>query len=383
MKMFDKKILRNFDFYILAIIFLIVSYSLIAIGNATASPFTGEEQGIMQVLGNLNLTYVKLQLIWFTLGLVVMFVVISIDYHVYGELANYIYWLNVGLLFLVLVVGHTAKGTQGWFRILGDRGFQPAEIAKISIIITMAKLLSNKEDKITSIRELLPVFIHFCLPFALILLQPDFGTAMVYIVILFGMLFIANISYKLLFSLVGTGVLSLVAGWFFFFEDYQKKRILTFLYPNLDPLGSGYNVIQSIIAIGSGQLYGKGLLKEGAMSQLDFIPEKHTDFIFSVTSEALGFIGGATLILLYMLLIYRTLFLAQKAKDKFGSLMVIGVLSMIMFHIFENIGMTMGMMPVTGIPLPFMSYGGSNMLTNMIAFGIVLNVGMRRQRIKF
>jgi rod shape determining protein RodA len=380
--MFDKKTIRNFDFPILIIIFFIVGYSLVAIGNATADPFTGEEQGIMQIINNLNLKYVKLQLLWFALGLVLMGITIWIDYSTIGELTNYIYWANVALLLIVLVLGHTAKGSQAWFR-LGNRGFQPSEIAKISIIITMAKLLGSKEGSITSLWELMPIFFHFSIPFVLILLQPDFGTAMVYIVILFGMLFVAGLSYKLLFGFIGAGLASLPLLWFFVLEDFQKNRILTFFDPSRDPMGAGYNVLQSMIAIGSGQLFGKGLLKEGAMSQLDFIPEKHTDFIFSVTAEALGFVGAALLVVLYALLIFRTLSLARKAKDKFGSLIIMGVLSMVMFHIFENIGMSMGMMPVTGIPLPFMSYGGSSMFTNMISFGLVLNVGLRRQKIKF
>lgn len=379
----NKKILRNFDFTILFVITLIVGYSLVAIGNATANPFTGDERGIMQILGNLNLYYVKLQLLWFGLGLLLMAGIIWIDYGTLGELANYIYWINVALLLIVLIAGHTSKGAQSWFRLFGTRGFQPAEIAKISIIITMAKILSTREGEIKRIWDLIPIFIHFVIPFILILLQPDFGTAMVYIVILLGMIFVSGISYRILVGFLGSGIASLVIAWLFFFKEFQKTRILTFLNPYLEPMGGGYNVIQSMIAIGSGQTFGKGLLKEGAMSQLNFIPEKHTDFIFSVTAEALGFIGALLLILLYSILIFRTLVLAQKAKDKFGSLLVIGVLSMAMFHIFENIGMSMGMMPITGIPLPFMSYGGSSMWTNMIAFGLVINVGMRRQKIIF
>lgn len=164
---------------------------------------------------------------------------------------------------------------------------------------------------------------------------------------------------------------------------YPKNRVLVFLNPELEPLGNAYNVIQSMTAIGSGQLYGKGVLTDNTLSQLNFLPAKHTDFIFAVTVEALGFVGGAMIIFLYMLLILRTIAIAKKAKDKFGSLIVIGVATMMFFHIFENIGMTMGIMPVTGIPLPFMSYGGSSMMTNMAAYGMVLSVAMRRHKIKF
>jgi rod shape determining protein RodA len=214
-------------------------------------------------------------------------------------------------------------------------------------------------------------------------IQPDFGTATVFMAIIFGILFVAGISYKLLFGIIGAGVACIPLLWFGFLSDVQKNRILVFLNPGLDPLGEGYHVTQSLIAIGSGQIYGKGLLTDNTLSQLNFLPAKHTDFIFSVTAEALGFMGGIIIILLYLALIIRTMKIASKSKDKFGALLVTGVASMIMFHIFENIGMTMGLMPVTGIPLPFMSYGGSSMWTNMIAYGMVLSVGMRRQKIKF
>jgi len=210
---------------------------------------------------------------------------------------------------------------------------------------------------------------------------------MVLIVIFAGMIFIGGIKYRFILIAICAGLAVIPVVWFSFLDDYQKNRILIYLNPGMDPLGSGYHVLQSIMSIGSGQLTGRlgsgGFLFENMLSQLDFLPAKDTDFIFSVIAEALGFVGGITVILLYFMLIMRTLRTATRSRDTLGSLICIGVASMVLFHVFENIGMTMGIMPITGIPLPFMSYGGSSMWTNMVSFGLVLNVGMRRQKIKF
>jgi len=276
------------------------------------------------------------------------------------------------------------RGIQAWFRF-GERGFQPSEVAKIAIIITLAKVVSNitqNKGRITTIREIVPVLLYFVVPFALIVIQPDMGTASVYAFILLGILIVSNTSFKLLGILFGIGAVAvfiiIISG---FLEDYQVSRLLAFFNPDLAEEGAKYNLEQSMIAIGSGRFTGKGLFSPGNMSQLNYVPEKHTDFIFSVTIEAIGFIGGMILIGLYMAVIFRCLYLAVRAKDHFGTYIIIGVISMFMFHVFENMGMTMGAMPITGIPLPMMSYGGSNMLTTMAAFGLVLNVNMRSQRV--
>ena len=206
---------------------------------------------------------------------------------------------------------------------------------------------------------------------------------MVLLVILFSMLFVMGMSYKLIFGFLGIGVIVAPIMWFNFLTPVQQTRILVFLNPSLDPTGDGYHVIQSVMAIGSGRLTGKSLLSGNTLSQLNFLPEPHTDFIYSVIVEALGFFRRYNCNYIIWILIIRSILIARKAKDTFGQLIVIGVVAMQMAHIFENIGMTMGIMPITGIPLPFLSYGGSFMWTNMIALGLILNVGMRRQKIKF
>ena len=211
--------------------------------------------------------------------------------------------------------------------------------------------------------------------------QPDLGSSMVLLAIFFVMMFAGGANIKLLSGLILSGVLLAPIAWFSL-EGFQKKRILVFLNPNMDPLGAGYHVIQSKIAVGSGGLLGKGLYR-GTQNQLQFLPEQHTDFIFSVLGEELGFIGGILLLVLYLFLILRMLNIASKSKDLYGMLIIVGVITMFTFHIFINIGMTIGIMPITGLPLPFMSYGGSSFITNMIAVGLVLNVGMRRYKILF
>ncbi|NLT97248.1 MAG: FtsW/RodA/SpoVE family cell cycle protein, partial [Christensenellaceae bacterium] len=246
----------------------------------------------------------------------------------------------------------------------------------------------NKDGGITTVKELLPILGVFLLPLALIIAQPDFGTAMVYVFTFFTMLFLARTSFKLLLGMVGCVCAALPAAWLVL-ADWQKNRIYSFLGIQTEGMtaqqvaDNARQANQAKIAIGSGQLSGKGLFSRGGESRLSHIAEKHTDFIFASTTEAVGFIGARIVILLYFLLIIRTRWLATKAKDDFGSLIIVGVLAMTLFHIFENIGMNIGVMPITGIPLPFFSYGGSNLLTNMIAYGLVINVSMRRQRWSF
>lgn len=383
--MFDRKLIKNFDFFILILIFLLVGFGLIGIGVAMREPVQGEEFRLFDAIGNFNLYYVKLHLLWFGIGLAAMLVVISVDYHLFAEMSSYIYWTVVAMLLYVSFSGHIAGNARSWINF-GAFYIQPSEFAKISIIISLAKAMAKKKDEgegLNSVKDLLPLLGRLAIPLVLIIDQPDFGTAMVFIAILFGMIFVAGISYKLLLGIMGAGLAAVPVMWYGLLSETQKNRILVFLNPGMDPLGAGYHVIQSIIAIGSGRIWGKGILTDNTLSQLNYVPAKNTDFIFSVTVEALGFIGGAIVICLYLCLILRTIYLATKAKDSFGSFLIIGVVSMMVFHIFENIGMTIGLMPVTGIPLPFMSYGGSSMITNMIAYGLVLNVGMRRQKINF
>jgi len=382
---------KHIDWLLFANIMVLILFSLVAIASAVSEPLAEGTGSLSAVLSQLDLDYVIQQLTWLAVGLFAMFVVLLPDYHAIGEYYKWIYTILIILLVAVLLFGKTVNGTKGWFRI-GNSGFQPSEIGKVAIIILLARMISdrtkNKDGGITTVKELLPILGVFLLPLALIIAQPDFGTAMVYVFTFFSMLFLARTSLKLLLGMVGCVCVALPAAWLVL-ADWQKNRIYSFLgiqTANMTAQQVADNARQATqakIAIGSGQLGGKGLFSMGGESRLSHIAEKHTDFIFASTTEAVGFIGAMIIILLYFLLIIRTLWLAAKAKDDFGALIIVGVLAMTLFHIFENIGMNVGVMPITGIPLPFFSYGGSNLLTNMIAYGLVINVSMRRQRWSF
>lgn len=388
--MFDKRLIKNFDYTIVLLILLILGFGLIGISIATRAPMD-DGGGLADALESLDLRYVRLQAFWFAAGLILMIAVISIDYHIISEFTPYLYWAAIGLLVLVLLFGTPIHGARRWIT-MGIFRLQPSEFAKLAVILALARTLAKLEVKrdekgIRRIRDLIPIGVQVGLPFLLIMRQPDMGTAMVLFAIVLGVLFIGGLSYKLLALAGGLFLAGAPLAWFYVLKPYQQARIRVFLNPGMDPMGDGYNVLQSMMAIGSGQLTGQitenGIFQGNTLSQLDFLPAKETDFIFSVTAEALGFVGGIAIIFLFFLLVMRTLRIAAKARDTLGALIAAGVASMTLFHVFENIGMTMGIMPITGLPLPFMSYGGSSMWANMIAFALVLNVGMRRQKIKF
>jgi rod shape determining protein RodA len=368
--LFDRRIFRNFDFLLLFTAGAIMMVSLIVISSATLVNPTGDPN-----------YFVKRQAVRFAIGLVVMLVVVSIDYTQFYRFSSYLYVFNLGLLLAVFFVGREGGGAQRWID-LKVFDLQPSEFAKVIIIISLARHLVSREGNFDSIFSIIPSFMHVALPMALIFLQPDLGTSLVFIAILYGMLFIAGarVRHLLLYAVVGIGV-----GFPILWSKlklYQKMRLTVFINPESDPLVYGYQLIQSMIAIGSGGLRGKGLF-EGTQSQLEFLPAQHTDFIFSVLAEEMGFIGGVVLLLLFLLLIYRVIRTASLARDTFGALICIGVASMLTFQVLVNIGMTISIMPVTGLPLPFMSYGGSQVLANLIALGLVLNIGMRRHKLMF
>ncbi|MEG1547750.1 MAG: rod shape-determining protein RodA [Clostridia bacterium] len=379
--MFDVKLLKNIDWITIALVFVLVSIGLVSIASIMATPFDGNEQGISDYLAKVNMYYIKKQIVNFLVGLAAFLVMIVLDYHMFKLVIKYAYLFFVFLL-VVLFTAEKTRGIQGWFIIGGDRAIQPGELCKIVIIVTLAKIASESMDKnggaLRDFKSIALCVLYCAIPTVLVMLQPDFGTAFVYLCIMVVIFFIAKIGWGYIAIAAGTVAAGLPLGYFYVMNEEQQKRIDVFLNPDLDPLDKGYNVAQSKIAIGSGQLFGKGFFSSGTLAQLRFVPERHTDFIFAGIVEGIGFVGGMIIILLYFLLIFRWLWIAFKAKDNFGSCLVVGVMGMLLAHVFENIGMTIGLMPVTGIPLPFISYGGSNLLTNMIGVGIVENVWMRR-----
>ncbi len=337
--------------------------------------------------------YLKTQIAALIIGFAISIFIMRYDYSQMTRYNYVIYGLAVFLLIVVLILGEEVRGTVGWINIGPLPAFQPAEFTKIMLIIAFADFLNRRKGNLNTMAELIPCFIFMGIPFILIMLQPDLGTALVYIVITTVMMFVAGANPKimitLILSIIGFIILLL---WLHFqhglplpLEDYQIKRLTMFIDPYDDGMGgrgTGWNTIQSLIAIGSGGLLGKGLFN-GTQVQLNFLPEHHTDFIYAVIGEELGFIGAALIILLYGILLLRAVYIAYNAKDFYGTLIVLGISAMWLFHIYENIGMCIGIMPITGIPLPFLSYGGSSMLTNIIAVGIILSVNIRGHKIVF
>jgi rod shape determining protein RodA len=382
MKVIDRELIKHLDWLTIIIVLALFTIGIISIASIMASPFSGDEQTISDFMQKLNFEYVERQLVNFAVAIAVFVIVVVLDYHFYEKLANIMYAGIVFLLLLLVLVGKTSRGVAGWF-VLGsiNRAIQPAELCKVVLIIMFAKIISKsieKHGKLKGIKDIGLILAICALPTALVLWQPDFGTAFVFICILVFMLFVSGISWKYIVPTLIVAMLLAPLLYLFVLNPEQQDRIRVFLDPEADPLGAGYNVIQSKLSIGSGQLTGKGFFTAGTLAQLKYVPERHTDFIFSGIVEGIGFIGGTIIILLYFILIFRWLYNAYISGDTFGMCIIVGCAAMILAHVFENIGMTIGLMPVTGIPLPFISYGGSNLLTSMIAVGLVVNVYMRR-----
>lgn len=361
-----KDLFKNIDYILLVCIIALSIIGIVSIYSAGYSSDVNKDE------------YVK-QMVFFLLGMVLMTTIVIIPNNII-EISGYILYV-VNLILLVAVL-FTSKlmGANSWFN-LGGILYQPSELMKIGYILTFAKVLSafKNQNKSKKILYIIMMSILFIMPVALIILQPDFGTAVVFVVITLFMLFKSGLKYR--YILIGIAILAIAIPivYNFLLNDVQKARIDVYLDPTLDPLGSGYNAIQSQLAIGSGMIFGTGLLK-GVQTQLGYIPIKTSDFIFSVISEELGFIMSFIIIILFTIMIIRLIINSKNAQDDYFSLVAIGITGMIFFHFVQNIGMTIGFLPITGVPLPFVSYGGSSMITNCFAMGIIFNVCARRKK---
>jgi len=361
---FDKRLFRNFDKTIFFAMICIILIGFMSVHSATqAKGLAFKESYLLRQAG------------WAALSLVILLALIRISYYRILDLAYILYGLNVFLLAIVLVAGHVRLGAQRWIS-LGGFAFQPSEFIKITLVLALASYLGSKKDTMWRLENLVVPCILLVVPFILVLIQPDLGTALLLIPIFFAMLLAGGASAKHLGVMAGLGLAGLPFFWHAL-RDYQKQRLLVFINPNSDPLGAGYTIIQSKIAAGSGGLFGKGWMA-GTQNQLNFLPERHTDFIFSVIGEEWGFLGALVLILFYVLIIRESFGVAYSTSDRAGKLVAIGVAVLIAFQVIINISMTIGVMPVVGIPLPLVSYGGSSLLATVVAIGLVLNVGMRR-----
>jgi rod shape determining protein RodA len=363
--MFDRRLLQNFDWVLMALLILI---GLISVLNLYSATFPIKDAGGSQI-------FMK-QVYWYLIGFGLFFAVTIFDYHLLERLAWPSYLVIVFLLLVVLIIGKISSGSQRWLN-LGFINLQPSELAKVSLVIILAQFFATHGDYTEyRLRDLWLPFVLMLVPCGLILKQPDLGSALALAIICFSIIFIMKVRWTSLLLLFVTIFLSFPLAWHTL-KDYQKKRIITFLNPENDPLGAGYHIIQSKIAVGSGQLIGKGFLK-GTQTRLKFLPENHTDFAFSVWAEEWGFIGSVFLLTLYLLLILWGINIAKNSKDKFGSLLAIGITSIVFWQLIINVGMTIGLMPVVGIPLVLFSYGGSSVLSTMLGMGLLMNISIRR-----
>ncbi len=361
----EKGIGKNFDYILLGITIVLSMVGVVAIYSANLQSESHYLHGL----------YLR-QLVWIAISLAGMMLVTFINYQHIERFVYPLFALGLGMLALVDVMGRVIGGSQRWISFAGFN-FQPSELVKLLVIIVVARILVDTEKTGgLGIPDLIKPGLVIAIPFVMVARQPDLSTAGIFFIIFAGIAYFNGIKKATIVRLSALVTLVAPIGWYLM-KPYQKKRILTMLNPEEDPMGRGYHIIQSKIAIGSGGVWGKGLFA-GTQSKLNFLPEKHTDFIFSVVAEEIGFIGSLILLFLFLFLILRIIDTALNARDKFGSLVCAGVVVMISFNVVYNIGMTLGLFPITGIPLPFLSYGGSSLLTNFMAIGLVLNISMRR-----
>lgn len=362
----NNRLYRNFDKALLIVTLIIFIIGLSSIYSATYTEGAPSRSNL-----------VFKQMLWMAIGLFFLFIILNIDYQRFIDWAYILFVLNIIFLILVLIHGRVRLGAQRWFAI-GGFGFQPSEFAKLTLILALSSYLGNRAKFSYQISDLIIPFIIVFIPVSLIYMQPDLGTALILVPILFSMLIVRGARLRHLIFIIISGLASAPLLWHML-KDYQRQRLSVFINPNADPLGAGYTMIQSRIAIGSGFLMGKGWLS-GTQNQLNFLPERHTDFIFSVVGEEGGFIGCMVLIGLYAFLIYKGLKIAQSTSDAYGRLMATGIVAMLACQIIINIGMASGFMPVVGLPLPLVSYGGSSLITTVISIALLLNISIRKTR---
>ncbi len=359
----DRRLFFNVDWALLAAVLILTAIGVATIFSAT---FSGRNAGLETK-----------QLYAIALGIVGMIVCISIDYRRLVDRAALLYLLTLGMLTYLLVLAPRIAGTKRW--VIGPGGFQiqPSEFAKLVACLLMAKIFAEAKKESLGLGDILVPGAAIALLAALIAAEPDLGTAVTLVPLFLTAAFLAGLRVK---AILGLALVMMVVGglgWMFALKDYQKSRIYSFLDPNLDPKGAGYQKIQSEIAVGSGGLTGKGY-KQGSQSQLGYIPARHTDFIFSVFAEENGFVGVVIVLGLYMFVLWRAFDTAQMARDRVGAFLAAAVGAFLSFQVVYNVAMVAGLVPVKGLPLPFMSYGGSSVLSSFLALGLILNVRMRR-----
>lgn len=363
----ERNFLSRIDLRLMALVFALNIIGLINLYSATHGPHSKDVEPL----------FIQ-QIIWLAGGWTLFFVLTFLDYLWVNKLVWLAYVLNVAALVYTDFAGHTVLGGQRWIDLHFFR-YQPSETMKLCLILVLARVLVNKspQGQGMGLRELAWPALIVAIPFILTVKQPDLGTAMVLAFIGGTMLFFVKIRSSILVFIAILGMVAVPMAWKYGLKDYQKHRVLTFISPDSDPQGKGYNSIQSRIAVGSGQFFGKGF-RQGTQSQLEFLPERHTDFIYSVLSEEWGFVGSVLVVSTFIFIFLVCFEIAARARDKGGALIVVGVTAYLFWHMFVNVGMVMGLLPIVGVPLPLLSYGGSGMLTTMTGIGLISSVAYRR-----
>ncbi len=364
----DRRLIENFDWVLFSVILFVSVIGIMTIYSATR-PLSGD----------MHPGFYMKQIIWLVLGIATLFLVVSFDYVWLSRAALPLYILGILLMVAVFILGRTGMGAQRWLSI-GPLSFQPSEFFKLIYVIMLAHYLSLVRGPVDTMLLLRTFFMIALFPFILILKQPDLGTALIIFGMFVIMLFAKGVQKKITVLFIIITLISLpFLGNIFWggLKDYQKSRIVAFIEPEIDPTGIGYHLNQSKITVGSGQFFGKGYL-QGTQGPFRFLPEKHTDFVFAVFAEEWGFLGSTILLFCYLTIVLRGLQIARKARDEFGKLLAFGITLMFFVYFVINVGMTLGLSPVVGIPLPFMSYGGTALLSNLIAIGILISIRIRR-----
>jgi len=361
---FDRRLITHFEWPLPLLAIAVSGLGAVTVYSATHTP-GAEGPSALAVR----------QLTWLAAGCVAMLLALTFDYRRLERSAYLLYFVMLVALLAVPLIGRVGGGSRRWIT-LGPVSLQPSEFMKLVIVIVLARHFARTRPTGLGPREALLPLLLAVVPAALILAQPDLGSAAMLIIVAVTMLMLGGVRLRW-FVLAAAPLVALAPVLWGHLKGYQQQRLLTFLNPDLDPLGAGYHVIQSKIAVGSGMLWGKGFL-QGTQNHLNFLPEQHTDFIFSVFAEESGFVGAMILLGLYLALVLRALLVAARARDRFGVLLVLGVASIVFWQAVINVGMTTGLLPVVGIPLPFFSYGGSSLLSLLVGVGLVMNVSMRR-----
>lgn len=375
----NRRARAHVDVPLIMMVFGLAIFGVLAVCVATYSTTSTADASLLNHI--VESTNAVRQCVFLMIAPVILVVIMNFPYDLLRRITPLLYYGGT-ILVAVVWVFNRATGVKAWLDIIWGYTIQPSEFVKLSMILMLARVLSRKEQPMSTFRDFMQIMILVGVPSMIILASGEMGSLLVIIFLFAVMLYFANVDIRILLGLAVAAVLGVLALYGVLVatgsDSYRLQRILAFLSPDLYSSDDAYQMLQSQIAIGSGGLHGIGMFVDGSISQLNYVPADWTDFIFSTIGEAWGFVGCATILAVYLLIILRMLYLARYTRDKFGMLVIIGVMGMLLFHVFENIGMTLGLMPITGIPLPFLSYGGSNMVTNMGGVALVLNVTKNR-----